>query len=484
MLEFHPGPGGLTLVWDAPDSADSPDPARFSPLCGPAGRYFVLAVGDAPLPSGLADGACAILEPSRPGMLRARETGTEYVPEPGDILRLWSGTSLSRAEVLGTAFGTVPSGMLSVDLDAVSHNLRAVRRRLGKEASVAAVVKCDGYGLGAAPLARACLAAGANCLVVTSVREGLSLRGKGIDNPLMVLNFDPREAGELLAAGMEAVVYTPAQADSLARAGRGLKVRARAHLKVDTGLGRYGVPVEEAAALLGRWKSSDALEFVGLMTHLSHANEPQADEVNREQISIFGALVDSLGDLLPPLVHAANSAALARYPEASFGMARTGAALCGIRPYPGIAGELDLRRVICWCARVAQVREVPAGRRVGYGGMFVTSRPSRIATVLAGYGDGYPGGMANRARVLLKGRSAPVVGAVSMDCICVDLTGLDTPAGPGDEVVLLGGNEGAREIPSAEYVSPEEAAAAAGVSPYELVSRIGPRVSRVYRTRA
>ena len=484
MLEFFCGPDGVTLVFD---SAETSGVAEFLPssrLCGNYRRLLPLVPAGTPdesLPPALLDQGGPLLEAAAPGCLRERKTGKPYSPAAGDVLRLWSGGApCSRAAALNLAFGWMSGSALLVDLDSLSHNLRSIRRNAG--AGLTAMVKCDGYGTGAAPAARACLEAGASRLAVTSLREALELRRAGIDAPLLVLNFDCAEARAIVYSGCEAVVYLPAQAESLASAARELGLRASAHLKVDTGLGRYGVPVEEVKSLLERWRGNDSLQFTGLMTHLSHANEPLADTLNRAQLELFDSLARSLGDLLPPVLHAANSSGTARYPEAAYSFVRPGAVLYGLRPYPGIAESLGLRRVLAWSARVAQVRSVPPGRRVGYGGMFITRRPSRIATVLAGYGDGYPGSLANRARVLVHGNSAPVVGAVSMDCICVDLTDLDREPVPGDEVVLLGEEHGPAETPGEEYISPEECAAAAGMSAYEFITRIGPRVCRIYRS--
>ncbi len=486
MLEFFCGPGGVTLLFDSLAGSPLACPVAASSLCGPPGRLLPLVPAGTvaeSIPEALLDMGETVLEAAAPGCLREAASGKHYIPVAGDVLRLWAGPSgCNPAEALNLAFGWAPGSCLSVDLDCLAHNLRAVGRAAGQSVGLTAMVKCDGYGTGAAPVARACLAAGAGRLAVTNPREAFELRAAGIEAPILVLNFGCAEAGALVSSGCEAVVYLPAQAEALAEAARALGVRAKAHLKVDTGLGRYGVPVEGVRPLLERWQGNTDLEFIGLMTHLSHANEPLADSVNRAQIELFDHLAHSLGNLLPPQMHAANSAGLARYPGAAFSFVRPGAVLYGLRPYPGIAESLDLRRVLAWSARVAQVREVPAGRRVGYGGMFITRRPSRIATVLAGYGDGYPGSLANRARVLVSGRSAPVVGAVSMDCICVDLTDLDTLPEPGDDLVLLGGATGAQESAGAEYISPEELAAAAGISAYEFITRIGPRVCRIYRT--
>jgi len=318
MLEFFCGPGGVTLVFDSAELTVMSEFLPVSRLCGNAGRLFPLVPAGTPdgsLPPALLYQRGPLLEAYAPGCLRESVTGRLYIPADGDVLRLWTGAPVGRAAALNLAFGWLPGSTLLVDLDSLSHNLRSVGRSAGDGAGLTAMVKCDGYGTGAAPAARACIAAGASRLAVTCLREALELRCAGIDAPLMVLNFDCAEARAVVVSGCEAVVYLAAQAEALAAAARELGLRARVHLKVDTGLGRYGAPVEEVKPLLERWRGNDWLEFTGLMTHLSHANEPLADTLNRSQLELFDSLARSLGKLLPPVLHAANSCGVARYPR-------------------------------------------------------------------------------------------------------------------------------------------------------------------------
>lgn len=416
--------------------------------------------------------------------LKYSDSPERYCPLAGDIVICRAVDDAPQSAMRGLlldVFGRLPFSVLEIDLDSLRHNLESYRSAVGGGVKVAAMVKGDGYGAGSLAVSRVCAEGGVDCLTVTSLAEAAYLRRAGVKEKILVLNFQAEEARAVIELDCEVVVYLDSQADALAAASGRVGAKVRAHLKVDTGLGRYGVPLGEARALLAKWQGNEYLEFIGILTHLSHANEPLADSVNRTQIETFGNLIDSLGpELTPPIVHAANSSAIARYENSWFNMVRPGAALYGVNTYPGIRDKLGTRDVLLWKSVVAQLREVPRGNRVGYGGMFITGRDSRIATAMVGYGDGYPGGMANRARVIVNGHSAPVVGAVSMDCICVDCTELPEDAVfPGDQLLLVG-----RCPESDAEISLHEAAAAAGCSPYELITRIGPRVSRIYRISA
>ena len=361
-----------------------------------------------------------------------------------------------------------------VDLDAVAHNVHALRA-LVAPASVLAVVKADAYGHGALPVARAAIDAGAAMLGVALVEEGVALRHGGVQAPVLVLS-------EPVAAAADAVVehrlvpavYTAEGIDALGAAAARASVRLAVHLKVDTGMHRLGVAADAAAAFT-RWAAGlDGVVVSGIFTHFACADDPSPAGVaaTDAQLSAFAAVLADLeatGDR-PPTVHAANSAAVLARPDAGFDLVRPGIAVYGLPPGPEVPVD-DLRPVLTWRSQVAQVHELGPDEGVGYGHTWRTARPSRVATVPVGYADGLRRAPATWRHVLVRGACAPLVGRVSMDQISIDVT--DVPGvRRGDEVVLLGrqGNEELSAAAVADWL---------GTSCYEVVAEILARVPRI-----
>jgi len=342
-----------------------------------------------------------------------------------------------------------------IDLGALSHNLAVVRDHAG-EAKVFGVIKADAYGHGLGPVARRLVDAGADGLAVALVEEGLELREAGVEAPILVLNG-------LYGDGYDAVVearLTPCvydDADAAAFAARG----AGAHLKVDTGMTRLGV--RDLEHFLDR---HPRLRVDGLMTHLADAEEdPEATDAQLDAFDAAIAAVRARGH--DPVCHAANSAGTLLRPRSRHDLVRAGVALYGVRPAPD--SPLDLRPVMRLVAPVARVADVEPGTAVGYGRTWTAARPSRIATVALGYGDGYHRALSNVGHAVIGGVRCPLAGRVSMDLIGVDVT--DAPAvARGDEAELIG-----------PALRAEEVAAAAGTIAYEVLSAVSPRVPRIYR---
>ncbi len=362
-----------------------------------------------------------------------------------------------------------------VDLDAVRANTAALAR-LADPAQLLAVVKADAYGHGAVPVARAALEAGATWLGVALVEEGTALRDAGLDAPVLVLSEPAPEAADaVVAARLTPVVYTEVGIEALAKASAAGRPDAPlpVHLKVDTGMHRVGCPPERARALVELVSARPELTLEGLCTHFAVADEPERPETSA-QLAAFQELVDDLDrrGARPPIVHAANSAALLAAPDARFDLVRVGIALYGVPPAPALADRVALIPVLSLRARVTHVQDLPAGSRISYGLRYALDRPGRVATVPVGYADGVPRNLGtNGGEVLIGGQRHPIAGTVTMDQLMVDVGAASVEV--GDEVVLLGA-QGDETITASEWADH------LGTIPYEIVSGISPRVPRRY----
>jgi alanine racemase len=334
------------------------------------------------------------------------------------------------------------------------------------------VVKADGYGHGAAAVARAALAAGAEHLAVAILDEALLLREAGFTGPILILGCTPLSAAPLVAANrLTQTIWDMDQARALAAAAAALGLRARVHLKIDTGMGRLGGTPDEAgplAAALGRLPD---LDLEGAFTHFA-----QADALDKapalKQFAAFEKALQAIGDQGVTLAirHAANSAATLEMPRTHLDMVRVGISLYGLVPSDECGGSAPLRPAMRFKTRVAFLKDVPAGTPLSYGGTYVTPGPARIATLPVGYADGWTRMLTGKAEVVLRGSRAKVVGRICMDQCLADVTGLEGLAA-GDEVLLFGGPE----LPA------EEVAARLGTINYEIVCMVGRRVPRIYQ---
>ncbi|HEX5586516.1 MAG TPA: alanine racemase [Acidimicrobiia bacterium] len=362
-----------------------------------------------------------------------------------------------------------------VDLEAIRENIRALCA-LVAPAEVLAVVKANGYGHGAAPVARAALDAGAAWLGVARVEEGVQLRGHGIDAPILLLSEAPVSAAEAVVThSITPVVYTVPGLEALAKAvaAYGGRHRLSVHLKIDTGMHRVGCDPDDALDLVARIDASPELELAGVCTHLAVADDP-ADPYTAGQLAQFAGVLDAMRARGAEcgLEHAANSAAALACPDARFDLVRIGIAAYGVPPAPTFDHVLALRPALSLHARVMMVRELAAGERLSYGLRYELPHASRIATVSAGYADGVPRNLGlSGGHVLIGGRRHPIAGVVTMDQLMVDVG--DTPVDVGDEVVLIG-RQGDIEITATEW------AELLGTIAYEVVTGIGARVPRTY----
>jgi len=362
-----------------------------------------------------------------------------------------------------------------IDLDAIRANVRTLAG-VAAPAALMAVVKADGYGHGAVPVARAALDAGAQWLGVALVEEGAELRAAGIDAPVLLLSEPPPPAAPaVVALGLTSVAYTRPGIDALAKAVADSGADPLpVHLKVDTGMHRVGCDLADAGALAETIAARDELRLEGILTHFAVADEPD-DPYTAEQLDRFEGLLADLrrAGVQYDMVHAANSAALLEFADrARFDLVRCGIAVYGVPPAPNLAGRVELRPAMALKARISHVKRLPAGARLSYGLRYTMPADGTVATVPVGYADGVPRALsATGGEVLVGGRRHPIAGTVTMDQLMVDVG--DMPVEVGDEVVLIG-RDGDAEITADEW------AGRVGTIVYEIVCGIGRRVPRSY----
>jgi alanine racemase len=359
----------------------------------------------------------------------------------------------------------------SVDLAALAHNLAYVRR-LAPKSDVLAVVKANAYGHGAIEVARALQRLAVTRFAVATVDEGLVLRQAGVHDDIVVMGATvPAQFSELVAHRLTPVLFRADMvqtfADKVPPAARPYPV----HIKVDTGMGRLGLAGVELPDLISSSVFRTALHLEGVMTHLA-----DADNENRQhtetQLGRFQQSLDALRQhgFAVPLVHAANSAAIANYPASHYSLVRPGLLLYGYHTAAQGALPGEVRPILTWKATVAHLHHIQRGDSVSYNRTFIAPRPSRIAVLPVGYADGYNRLLSNRGAVLIGGRRAPIVGRVCMDMTMADVT--DVPEVTiGDDAVLIG-QQGEECITAADLAAWQE------TIPYEILCAIGPRVPR------
>ncbi|HUE28151.1 MAG TPA: alanine racemase, partial [Solirubrobacteraceae bacterium] len=360
-----------------------------------------------------------------------------------------------------------------VNLAAIERNVARLRARLTGGAGLCAVVKADGYGHGAAHAARAALAGGARQLAVATAAEALELRDAGIDSPVLVMGaISAEELPDALAARAELVAWTEPFVDQVVAAARGAHAPVRVHVKLDTGMGRLGTrEPAEALAVADRVSASGAaLELAGAMTHFATADDDPG--FVDEQLMRFGPFVEELRRRHGPLVvHAANSAATLNMPASHFDLVRCGIAIYGCDPMNSDPDAHELEPALELSSYVAAVKRAEVGDSVGYGRRFVADRETWIATLPIGYGDGIRRALTNNCEALVGGRRYPLVGAVSMDNIALDL-GAETTVEAGQAATIIGRNGGERQ-------TAEELARRIGTINYEILCGVSRRVPRV-----
>ena len=377
-----------------------------------------------------------------------------------------------------------------VDLAALDRNFRAIASYLQDEAllnrsagrgtvrppGIIAVVKANAYGHGARPVAKTLEAAGATMLAVADIEEGVDLRKSGIQAPILVFGaLSVSDVDGVFDHDLTPTISSPAAGAALQAAAEQRGTRLRYHLKIDTGMNRLGFRHDNLRRTLPALLSSPNLSLDAVQTHFGSADEPGHKLFDDQRICFEGAchVLDELS-AGPRVRHAANSAALLRDSRVWYDFVRPGLLLYGLVP-PPLGSTLALAPVMSLTSRVVAVKGVRVGESVGYGGRFTAERAVTLAVIPAGYADGLDRRLEGRGAVLIRGRRAPIVGAVSMDMLTVDVTDIDA-VGPGDEVVFLG----AQGSEPQQTIDAREMAAWIGTIPYEILCRLGSRVERKY----
>lgn len=367
---------------------------------------------------------------------------------------------------------------IEIQREALVENVRQIRRRIGPERLLMAVVKANGYGHDASLVAPIFLEAGADRLAVATLAEAVPLRQAGVTAPILILGYTPAwQAEAAVRLELTATVYDLETARALDQAAAALGRRIPVHVKVNTGMNRLGLLPEAVPPFLAAMQTYRHLNVEGIFTHFATA-DAEDKTFAHEQLGRFQRLLAELeaAGLRPPLAHAANSAATLTLPQAHLDMVRCGIALYGLDPD---VDECPLppgfRPALSWKAQVAHVMALQPGDGVSYGHEFVASRPMVAAVIPVGYADGFPRAPLHWRNVLIHGAPAPILGRVCMDQTIVDVTDIVASAGPvrqGDEVVLIG-RQGRQEL------SAEEVGRRLGTINYDVVSRILARVPRV-----
>ena len=361
-----------------------------------------------------------------------------------------------------------------IDLDAIAHNVRAIQAHVGPDTAIIAVVKANAYGHGAVPVARTVLESGATRLAVARLEEGIQLRQAGITAPILVMGYTlPAQAPALVHWDLTPTVNTPEGAQALSAAAEAAGRRRAVHVKVDTGMGRYGLLPDEVVDFVRALAALPGLTLEGLYTHFAVAD--LADKsYTHQQFNRFLEVVQAVeaAGFSIPLKHAANSAATLDLPETHLDAVRPGLILYGMRPSDEVEPAIPLRPALTLKSHVARLRTLPPGSSISYGRTYITTRPTPVALVPVGYGDGYHRLASNRGAVLIRGRRAPILGRVCMDQLVVDVS--DIPdAAQDDEVVLIGRQED-------EEITAEEVAGWFETINYEVTTSLLPRVARRY----
>jgi alanine racemase len=374
-----------------------------------------------------------------------------------------------------------------IDLKAIAHNIKELRRITHPDARLMGVVKANGYGHGAIEVARCALQNGAEVLGVARVEEGMRIREAGIEVPILIFGYTlPELTADLLEYDLTQTVYTCASAQELSQTATAFKKKIKIHLKVDTGMGRLGLlpqnfqrdnsvtlnadAIEESLAIA----SLDGLELEGIFTHFATADS--ADKAYAEdQLDLFMNFLNRLrkAGLEPPVRHAANSAALIDMPQSHLDMVRPGIASYGLYPSDEVNKKhLPLKPAMALKARIIHLKKVPAGFKVSYGSTHQTPKATTIATIPIGYADGLNRLLSSSGQMLVHGQRAPIIGRVCMDLTMLDVGHIDNVQ-VGDEVVIFGQQ-------GSDSITVDEIASSLNTINYEIVSTITARVPRVY----
>lgn len=364
-----------------------------------------------------------------------------------------------------------------IDLDALAHNFRVIRERVGPGVKVLAAVKANAYGHGSAECATRLEREGVDWFGVALPEEGIELRTAGISKPILCLGgIWAGQENACIQRDLTPVVYRLDAVEVLDRAAKDAGTAVDVHLKIDTGMGRLGVRADDVPDFCAALKRFANIRVDGLMTHLASADDEEQTDFTVSQLQRFASAVATFRDrgFKPTYIHAANSAGLFTFAESRANMVRPGGALYGFTRdvLPPNLDAPTLRPVMSLYTRIMLLKGVPKGEKVGYSGTFETTRDSVIATIPIGYDDGYRRAFSNQARVIVHGQFAPVVGRVSMDLSIIDVTEV-ADAALDDRVTLLGSDGNCS-------ITAEDLGELAGTISYEITCGISSRVPRIF----
>jgi alanine racemase len=372
---------------------------------------------------------------------------------------------------------TTPPGrptLCIIDHRALRWNFKQIRALVGARVQILSMVKANGYGHGAVAVAQTLADAGTSAFGVATVEEGIELRRARIKQPILVLaGVYLKQLEQFLQFHLTPVVHEIATVKALDKQLQELKATLPVEFEVDTGMGRIGFPAVDIDTWLPALAKLKSVKLRGVFSHFSDA-ETANERYTQKQLASFNQVLNRFAQakVIHRSSHMAKSAALITEPAAHFAMVRPGLILYGMYPAPALKKQIDLKPVLKWKTRIIQLKRVASGTPIGYGRTFVTKRNSLIATLPVGYADGYRRLFSNRAQVLVGGKRAPVVGRVSMDLTTIDVTDIRNIQ-QGDEVVLLGGQDGAE-------IGADEIAGWANTISYEIFTSIGARVPRIH----
>jgi alanine racemase len=366
---------------------------------------------------------------------------------------------------------------VEIDLARIRENYRLLRKKIKSSSQILAIVKADAYGHGLVPVARELLQLGTPAFGVGSAEEGILIRKKvSPDVPVvLLLGIFPEETATCLQYRLTPVIYSIETALKLHQTASRRKIRVPVHIKVDTGMGRLGVPWLEFGEFFNKIKRLNSLEITGLTSHFGQADDTSTS-YNSLQWKRFGKVLDLVHESGVKLTenHMANSAALLNYRESHLHFVRSGILLYGCDPKGNFGQKrtIKVQPVLSLKSRILQVKSLPSGVEISYGGTYVTPRPETIAVLPVGYANGYPRSLSNCGKVLIRGKRFPIIGRV---CMNLTMVRVDSSLGirPGEEAVLLGaqGNQA---------ITPDELAVKAGTISYELFCSLGSLNPRKY----
>ena len=366
----------------------------------------------------------------------------------------------------------------TVDLDAICSNMEKMKANVAEHTKLIGVIKTDGYGHGAVPIARELEKLPFVWGYATATaEEAFILRHDEMKKPILILGYTfPYSYERLITEEIRMAVFRKDMLLQLSEKARRLGKKAKIHIKVDTGMGRIGVrPDQEGLEFVKEAFQTPGIEVEGIFTHFARADEADKTAANKQlnKFQMFLAMIKDEG-LTIPVKHCSNSAGIVELKEANMDMVRAGITLYGLWPSEEVRRDIiDLKPALSLITHVAYVKDLEAGRAISYGGTYVTKRPSRIATIPVGYADGYARGLSNKGAVLIDGKRAPICGRVCMDQFMVDVT--DIPeVKMGDEVILIGSA-------GEETITMEEVGELSGRFNYEFVCNLGKRIPRVFR---